>query len=231
MTNVIFPDSWETYLRINFKKLVMKNAYFHFVLFLMVPVLVFSQSLDNIDEIAPFNDGIAAVRKGKQWGFINTDGVLVIDFRDDLHWNTAPNKSSRDITGTGYPVFKEGRCIVKKMVDEIPIYGFIDTKGNLVIDYQFLNVSNFNNGYTTGVVFDKVFRGNNEFNLKIYDYKFHDVLMDLSGEIVEFFDRRYNIQMTKRRYQLPKLGAKLLADNLIALRTKENGWKIRTLQL
>ncbi|WP_411030501.1 WG repeat-containing protein [Spongiimicrobium sp. 3-5] len=209
----------------------MKNAYFHFVLFLMVPVLVFSQSLDNIDEIAPFNDGIAAVRKGKQWGFINTDGVLVIDFRDDLHWNTAPNKSSRDITGTGYPVFKEGRCIVKKMVDEIPIYGFIDTKGNLVIDYQFLNVSNFNNGYTTGVVFDKVFRGNNEFNLKIYDYKFHDVLMDLSGEIVEFFDRRYNIQMTKRRYQLPKLGAKLLADNLIALRTKENGWKIRTLQL
>ena len=231
MTNVIFPDSWETYLRINFKKLVMKNAYFHFVLFLMVPVLVFSQSLDSIDEIAPFNDGIAAVRKDKQWGFINTDGVLVIDFRDDLHWNTAPNKSSKDITGTGYPVFKEGRCIVKKMVDEIPIYGFIDTKGNLVIDYQFLNVSNFNNGYTTGVVFDKVFRGNNEFNLKIYDYKFHDVLMDLSGEIVEFFDRRYNIQMTKRRYQLPKLGAKLLADNLIALRTKENGWKIRTLQL
>lgn len=198
---------------------------------LAFPVLVSSQTQEAFNEIAPFSEGLAAVRKGSQWGFIDAKGNLAIDFRSDLVWNKNADTSASGIKGISYPIFKDGRCLVKKMEDEIPIYGFIDTTGGLIIDHQFLNVTPFENGYTTGVVFEKVFRGNNEFNLRIYDYKFHDVLMDSSGKIVEFFDRRYNIQLTKRRYELPDLGTKLLLKNLIAIRTADKLWKIRKLDL
>ena len=33
-----------------------------------------AQELENIDEIAPFSEGLAGVRKGTQWGFINGQG-------------------------------------------------------------------------------------------------------------------------------------------------------------
>lgn len=215
----------------------MKHLHILFILVLIFPVLAGSQTpevideLEAIDEIAPFSEGLAAVRRGNQWGFINNDGNLVIAFRDDLVWDKDADVTKSDILGVRYPLFKDGRCLVKKIEDEIPTYGFIDTNGGLVIDHQFLNVSPFDGGYTTGVVFDRVFRGNNEFNLRIYDYKYHDVLMDAAGKIVEFFDRRYNIQLTIRRYELPELGVKLLSKNLIALQTEDKRWKIRKLNL
>ncbi|MEL6916978.1 MAG: WG repeat-containing protein [Bacteroidota bacterium] len=207
----------------------MKNIFLVSLMILVTPISAYSQSVKAIDEIAPFNEGLAAVRKGNQWGFMDTQGNLVIDFRRDLVWNKEADISKKDVEAIRYPIFKDGMCLVQKMEDEIPVYGFIDTKGDLVIDHQFLNVSQFNNGYTTGVVFEKVFRGNNEFNLKIYDFKFHDVLMNTSGEIEEFFDRRYHIQMTKRRYELPSLHAILLLPNLIAVKIKDQGWEVRKL--
>ncbi|MEK6152264.1 WG repeat-containing protein [Flavobacteriaceae bacterium 3-367] len=198
---------------------------------LVFPFFLNAQTVEGIDEIAPFSEGLAAVRKGSQWGFIDTAGKLVIDFRSDLVWDKDTETATARIKGIPYPSFKDGRCLVMKMEDEIPLYGFIDTKGKLAIEHQFLNVAPFNEGYTTGVVFDRVFRGNNEFKLKIYDYKFHDVLMDTSGEIVEFFDRRYNIQLTKRRYELPSINAKMLSKDLVALKGKGEGWDIRKLEL
>jgi hypothetical protein len=119
--------------------------------------------------------------------------------------------------------------ITKKVEDGVSVYGFIDTEGNVIVEPKFLNVYPFKDGYTTGVLFEKVFRGNNEFKLRIYEFKFFDVLLESSGEIVEYFDRRYNIQMTNKRYQLPDIGAKRLADGLIALHSKDKGWEIRKL--
>jgi len=81
------------------------------------------------------------------------------------------------------------------------------------------------------VLFEKKFRGENEFKLKIYDFKFFDVLLDTSGKIVEYYDQRNNIQMTKRRYDRPAIGAKRLTDALVAVHTKEKGWEIRKIAL
>lgn len=210
----------------------MKNFIISLAVLLMLSTALCSQTIGNIDEIAPFSEGLAAVRKGDQWGFINKEGSLVINFRNDLHWNKDADISKSDVSGVLYPMFKEGRCLIaKKVEDGIPVYGFIDTKGNVVVQPKFLNVYPFKDGYTTAVLFEKTLRGSNEFKLKIHDFKFFDVLLDSSGKIVEYYERRYNIQMTKKRYKLPWIAAKQLTDGLVAVHIKDKGWEIRKLTI
>lgn len=207
-----------------------KQLLLTFLLFL--PIALIAQELKGIDEIAPFSEGLAAVRQGEKWGFIDENGTLVIDFRNDVYWNNDADTSKSDISGVRYPMFREGRCVITKNVEDgIPVYGFMDTKGNTIIEPQFLNVFPFKNRYTTGVLFDKTLKGKNEFKLDIYEFKFFDVLLDASGEIDEYFERRQNILMTKKRYQVPTIGAKYLAENLVAVYKKDQGWEIRKLGL
>lgn len=115
--------------------------------------------------------------------------------------------------------------------EDVPVFGFIDAQGKVVLEPQLLNVYPFKDGYTTAVLFEKAMKGKNEFNLNIYEFKFHDVMLDTSGEILEFFNRRYNIQMTKKRYERPTIGAKRLSDGLIAVHTQDQGWEIRKITL
>ena len=216
----------------------MKIIYLFTALLVVLPTITAQESsegitekLEGLNEITEFKEGLAAVRKGTHWGFINEKGELVIDFRDDIVWNKKAGPEDLGILGIRYPSFENGMCPVQKREDEIPIYGFINKQGELVVDYQFLNVSTFTNGYATGVYFDKVLRGTNEFKLKIYDFKFHDVMIDPKGKIVEFFDRRYNIQMTKKRYKMPALRVKYLSKDLVALFVEGKGWEIRKVLL
>lgn len=196
------------------------------------PLTLLGQNLKGIDEIAPFSEGLAAVRQGDQWGFINEDGTLVIDYRKDVYWNNEADTSKSDISGIHYPMFREGRCLItKKVEDGVPLYGFMDTEGNTVIEPQFLNVYPFKDGYTTAVLFDKTLKGENEFKLKIYDFKFFDVLLNTSGKIEEYFEKRQNIQMTRKRYELPSIGVKRLIDDLVAVHVKDQGWEIRKINL
>ncbi len=205
---------------------------------LLMPVLALSQTTEQrnkptisaLDEVAPFSEGLAAVRKGNQWGFINEKGTLVIDFRDDLHWKKDADNSKSDVRGVRYPMFREGLCMItKKVEDGVPLYGFMDTSGNTVIEPKFLNVYPFKDGQTTGVLFEKVLRGKNEFKLNIYDFKFFDVLVNANGDMEEYFGPRQNIQMTVKRYKLPFIGAKKISDNLVAVHIKDKGWEIRNL--
>ena len=189
-----------------------------------------AQLPDSLDFVSPFHEGFAAIQIENKWAFVDETGNIAIDFRDDLYWNTDANTSYNDIRAMAYPQFSSGRCVVQKIVDGIPIFGFIDTTGKLVIDHQFLNVAPFENGWTTGIIFEKVFRGKNEFNLDIYEFKFHEVLMDADGNVNEFLNRRHNIQMTKRRYEIPEIRSKILNGNLIAVE-KENLWQIKKIDL
>ena len=201
------------------------------LLTLMGIIPLSAQMLENIDEIAPFSEGLAAVRKGNQWGFINEDGAMVIAFRDDIYWNQNEDSSRSDILGIHYPIFNEGLCVIKKTVEDgVPVFGFMDTKGVTVIEPQFLNVYPFKNGYTTGVLFDKHFKGENEFKLKIYEYKFFDVRFNVSGEITDYFEKRDHIQMTLKRYKMPEIGARILSSGLVAVHIQDKGWQIKKIQ-
>ena len=202
-----------------------------FIVVFFLPVTIGAQDLKDIDEIAPFSEGFAAIRRGEEWGFINEKGDLVIPFRDDIYWDKNADTSKLDLSGVRYPMFKEGRCLISEIVEEgITVVGFMDTDGKVIIEPQFLNIYPFKDGYSTGVLFDKAYKGENEFKLKIYDLKFFDVLVDTSGHIEEYFERRHNIQMTKRRYKLPPIMAKRLVGNLVALRSEGDGWEIRKIE-
>jgi len=198
---------------------------------LLLPILLFAQTIKDIDEIAPFSEGLAGVRKGNQWGFINKQGTLVIGFRNDLHWNKDVDNSNLDITGVQYPMFKEGRCLIKKIERDIALFGFIDMEGITVIEPQFLNVTQFYKGYASAVRCIKVFKGSKEFRFKLYDYEFDDVLVGRSGKIEELLGKRENIHMTKKLYELPKINSKMLSENLVAVRTPGDGWEIQKLNL
>lgn len=206
----------------------MKKLFTLFAAFMCIGI--HAQLPNDLDFVAPFNEGLAAVQKGNEWAFIDDIGHTVINFRGDLYWNKDNGATYDDVRSVHYPKFSNGRCIVQKMVDEIPVFGFIDTEGKLVIEHQFLNVRPFENGMTTGIIFEKVLRGKNEFNLDIYEYKFHEVLMDVDGNILDFLNRRYNIQMTKRRYKIPPILSKVLNDKLVAVKKDEN-WEIKKLEL
>ena len=34
-----------------------------------------TSKIEKLDQIAPFSEGLAAVRQGNQWGFINEEGI------------------------------------------------------------------------------------------------------------------------------------------------------------
>ena len=206
----------------------MKKALLIFVLFL-TPIICLPQDLDALDDIAPFSEGLAAVRQGEKWGFIDTEGNLVIDFRDDLVWSDAASANASDVTGVAYPAFKDGRCMIKEVLEEegIAVYGFINSKGETVIKPEYLNVTEFDQGYALGILLTKTFRGQNRFQLNIYDYKFSEVILDTSGDIMFLVTQRKNILMDKRRYDLPELTSKYLSKNLMAVKTEKNTWELR----
>ena len=95
----------------------MKRSLITAAFLLLLPTSTFSQSLEKLEEVAPFSEGLAAVRKGIQWGFINKEGDLAIDFRDDVYWNKNADTSKPDVSGVRYPMFHEGRCLISKTID------------------------------------------------------------------------------------------------------------------
>lgn len=203
------------------------------IAFLLLPVLLYTQELTDLDEIAPYSEGLAAVRKGDQWGFIDKHGELVINFRNDLVWNLDANDSKLDITGVRYPQFKNGRCLIRELLkeEEIWVYGFIDTSGNTVIKPEFLNVTQFDQGYVVGIMMTKTFRGKNNFQLNLYQYSFSEVVVDTAGDIMRLISRRDHILMTKRRYKLPLLRAKLVNPELVLVKNDKDKWEILKLDL
>lgn len=218
----------------------MKRISIALVALLLVPFFCTSQTLkeinkaiiEGLDQVTPFSEGLAAVRKGNQWGFIDASGKLVIDFRSDLVWSKDVDKTRKDVKGIAYPRFKDGRCLVKAFKDEeIAHYGFIDKEGKIVIEPEYLNVTEFDEGQALGVYVKKTLRGKNNFQLNIYDYSFMEVVLNTAGEIEWPLAERDNILMSKRRYELPELKAKLLSKNLISIKNKKGHWEIYKLAM
>jgi hypothetical protein len=210
----------------------MKKALALFV-FLWIPLLSFTQVLEDLDIIAPYNEGLAAVKKGDKWGFIDEKGNLVIDFRDDVVWNDKAIESNTDITGIKYPEFKNGRCLIQELLkdEEIYVYGFMDTSGNTVIKPEYLNVTQFDQGYAIGILMTKTLRGQNEFQLDIFQYRFSEVILDTSGEVMRLITLRDHIQMSKKRYKLPVLRARLINPGLLMVLNEKNKWEVRKLAM
>ncbi len=216
----------------------MKHLYL-IAFLVLIPFFGISQTVNEIneplisglDEVSPFHEGFAAVRKGNQWGFINEEGQLSIAFRNDVLWNEQTS-NSLGVSSVGYPRFNQGLCIIFETTNEgVALYGFMNTKGETVIAPEFVNIAPFEGDYTVGIYARKDLRGKNEFQLDIYDYTFTEVLVNKVGEMVWPVHQRQNIIMAEKRFKLPELHTKLLSNTLLAVKGKDNSWKVVKLKL
>lgn len=201
----------------------MKKSIFIYLLIALLPFICLTQPITDIDYFSPFNDGLAAIKKGKQWAFINTEGQLVINFRDDL--------VKTNFKDGNYPVFINNRCLISEEREGIIYFGYINTLGENIIKPQFLNASNFNHNDIALVI--KVVKDSIGFNniLKkpIISHNYFEVIIDTKGEIAHYLTPKpKHITLSKKFIKQPqKFTTKLLSDNLFAVWTDDKKWEIK----
>src|SRR5690554_2921378 len=114
----------------------MKRTMLTVLLFVSFSLWTHAQVLTKIDDVAPLQEDLVGVKKGDAWGFINTDGELVIDYRNDVV-----------STSAHYPVFNDGLCLIQEKKDGITYFGYMNAKGDIAIPAEYLAATPFENGY------------------------------------------------------------------------------------
>ncbi|QRM89355.1 WG repeat-containing protein [Lacinutrix sp. WUR7] len=188
---------------------------------LLIPLLGFTQTMENLDYISTFNEDLAAIKKDNQWAFINKEGTVVIDFRDDV-------VETKTEAGN-YPIFNNERCLIKQKKDGINYYGFIDTSGKTVIEPQFLNATTFNNNYAIALELVKVDLGrNNLLNKEIVEYKYFQVVIDTSGKIKTYLTEAIPVELSATNLKkAPAITSQFISEKLVAVMTKNKQWNLK----
>jgi len=203
----------------------MKKAAILLIAVMLIPLFGFTQTIENVDYISPFNDGVAALKKGNEWAFINKQGTIVIDFRNDLVITKTEN--------TSFPIFKNNRCLIVNKKEGISYFGFIDKKGNTVIEPQFLNAIDFNNNVAIVLELVKEEVGNNDILGKAQvSYDYFEVVINAQGEILYYLTQEpKHITLSKEFIrQPPKITSKLISDKVFAIWSKDKKWEIKKLE-
>ncbi len=196
----------------------MKRMHISLTFLLMFSILGFSQTQNNIDQISPFHEELAAIRKGNQWAFINTKGDIVIDYRDDL----VSSKSKKE--GINYPYFKDAKCLIQQKINGINYYGYINTVGETIIKPQYLNATNFNNGYAIVLQVSKEELGRNDLlDKKVVSYSYDEIVIDASGNSKTFLTGPVHLVYKKDKLRKPPaIQSYFLSSSLIATKGKNN---------
>ena len=192
-------------------------------------VRVNAQQLDNIDRITPFHDGLAAVEMDGKWGFINAEGDLVVDFRNDLVLGQqCPKQCAKDKSAMDYPVFHKGRALVKVNNDGIAHYGYIDKTGKMVIAADFLNATHFSE---QGAIVLKLYKENigNDVamgkNMIVYSY--NEEVINTDGEVIMHLRGPMNITYSKANLKTPPaIASKFMNEGLMATRVDKR-WTLK----
>ena len=198
----------------------MKRSLFLIFTLLVFTSALYSQSIENVDFVSPMNEEMVAVKKGNQWGFVNAEGKMVINFRDDLVVSQSNNGS--------YPVFYNGRCLITQKKDGIPYFGYIDTSGKTVIEPEYLNATNFKDGRAIALRLKKTERATNALNKKVVNYGYYEVVINLKGEVVSYLaEESVNITLTPENLRkAPVITAKALSSNLFAVMNAQKKWSV-----
>ena len=196
-----------------------------FLTLLIIPILGIGQTIENIDFVSPFHDGLSAVKKGNNWAFIDQNGSIIIDFRQDL----VKTKTDKGY----YPLFSNGKCIIAQKKDDILLYGFIDKKGNISIEPQFLNVLNFQGNKTLALIVHKETIGFNDiFKKDVVNYHYFEVVIDENGNSLDHLTQlalHISPKYSKSK-EPPVITSKFISDNLIAVKSDENKWNIKKIK-
>ncbi len=183
----------------------------------------YAQIIENVDDISPFYEEFSAIKKGDQWAFINRKGIKVIDFRDDL----VCCKYETGIISDTYPVFSEGMCLIRKLIEGVYHYGYIDKNGNEIIAPQYINASNFKDGYAVVITVEKEIVGFNKvLGKNVVSNTLKEYIIDTSGKTIKLLDNARNYIKSKDKTP-PFFYSKFIAPHLIAVKTTdEKKWNI-----
>jgi len=104
-------------------------------------------------------------------------------------------------------------------------FGFINEKGVEIIKPQFLNATNFSNGYAIVVVQSKDSIGFNVILKKpIISNKIEEYVINTSGELIKYLYNPRSYVSSKNK--VPAIESKFIAPNLVAAKTKSKKWEI-----
>lgn len=196
----------------------------------MFSMAVNAQDLKDIDYVAPFQEGLAAVKKGEQWAFINMKGELVIDYRDDI---LIPSKGQMPldskVEANKYPFFNDGRCLIQKTKNGIVHFGYINSQGKTVIEPVFINATHFNKGRAIVLKVTKQLLGKNELLDKdVVSYSYNEIVIDYMGEFKTHLRGPKNLLYDKEYLKSPpKIQSRFISPNLIRVKTGKNTWQIK----
>tara|TARA_B100000949_G_C14188133_1_gene410537 strand:+ start:97 stop:699 length:603 start_codon:yes stop_codon:yes gene_type:complete len=189
---------------------------------LLIPYLGIAQTLENLDYISPFNDGVAAIKKGNEWGFIDQEGKLIVDFRNDLVVTKTDNAN--------YPIFEDDRCLIAHHKDGVLYYGYINKEGETVIAPQFLNATNFNNKKAIALKVHKETIGYNDiFKKDVVSYHYFEVVIDKTGTTIDHLTQlalHVSPQNIKNSGS-PTITSKFISANLVAVKGNNSKWQIK----
>lgn len=199
----------------------MKKAVILFLAIVIISFFGYAQSIENVDYISPYHNGMAAIKKDGQWAFINNKGDVVVNYRTDLVLTKSKDKS--------YPIFYDNRCIIEQKKNGISYFGYIDTSGKTIIEPQFLNAYNFNNGSALALELIKEnITKNTALGKNIVYYKYFEIVIDSNGDVKHYLNPSgVNVVLDRKYLKVPpKITSKRVSDNLYAIRNKNKSWNI-----
>ena len=198
----------------------MKKAIILFLTFVIIPLFTLGQSITNVDYVSPINNDVIAIKKDGKWAFINTDGNLIIDFRDDV----VTTKTKDGI----YPIFCNDRCKIVAIKAGISYFGFINKVGKTIIEPQFLNATNFSNGNAIALeVIKKVIAKNTALGKDMVNYSYFKVLINTDGKVTQYLSHGVNVVLDKDFLKtVPQIHVKRITEDLYAIKNKQNLWDV-----
>ncbi len=200
----------------------MKKAIILLMAVFLFPLFGVSQTTENLDYISSFNDGFSAIRNGDDWAFINKEGVITVNFRNDL-------VTTKSLDGD-YPIFKNSRCLIELKKDGISYFGYINTSGKTVIEPRFLNATNFKNNVAVALELEKeIVAKNPALGKNVVYYKYYEVTIDPLGLIKNYITQEgVNIVLDKNYIpKPPEFMTKQISENLAAMKNENGKWTIK----
>jgi hypothetical protein len=204
---------------------IMKLTIYLIFILITVPYLAFSQAIVDVDFISTMHEDRAAIKKGNQWAFIDSEGKIAINYRDDL---VATNTENGD-----FPVFKNGRCLITQKKDGISYFGYINTLGEIVIEPQYLNATNFTDNLAIVLLLNKTEISKNvALNKTVVSYGYFEVAIDLNGKALTYLSEEPTHITLSSDYirKPPAIYSKIISDALIAVINSQKKWSIVKVQ-
>ena len=191
---------------------------------ILVCIPVNAQLMKDVDQIGSFNEGLAAIKKGDQWAFMDKQGTIVIDFRDDL----VVTKGDNGVAIA--PEFHNGRALVSRLEDGIMYYGYIDTGGKEVIKSQYVNATPFHNGFAIVMKFTKEVIGKNKVLGKdVVSYEVEEFVIDLNDKaMTPMLHPRNCVPEKMKSGKKPELTTQFLSERMVGVKMGDQKWEIYT---